>query len=287
MNTDRPGLEMKDLPEPVIPVGIQADRMPSLLENWFLGSKAKRWLSRRRFVAVTGMLPAGMGRRALDVGCGWGYNLFLLGLRGYAPYGIDIVQNDFAAASMIAAANGTQSRLSCADMSALPFGDGTFAAVTAVETFEHVFHPDRRSAVREAWRVLEPGGALVLSTPNYYSFVETGKRVANRLPFLKRALPGMCYPVGEIERSDYHPYRYHRPSPEGEIRSMLEDEGFEVTGSQRIIFVLKNLPDPVFPLARGLEAVMERTPPISLLASTLVLAAVRPGIPPDRPADAS
>lgn len=271
-----PVLKMEDLPEPVIPDGIPAGRMPSLLENWFLGTKAKRWLSRRRFVAVTGMLPAGKGRRALDVGCGWGYNLFLLGLRGYDPYGIDIVQDDFVAASMIARANGTEAGLCGADMSHLPFGDGAFSAVTAVETFEHIFHPDRPAAVREAMRVLEPGGALVLSTPNYCSLVESGKRVVTRLPLLKKALPGMCYPVGDIGRGDYHPYSYHRPSPAGEIRSLLEGEGFEVTGTERIIFVLKNLPDSLFPAARGFEAVMEHLPPVNLLASTLVIRAVKP-----------
>ena len=268
-------LRMKDLPEPVIPDGIPDDRMPSLLENWFLGSKAKRWLSRRRFVTVTGMLPPGKGRRALDVGCGWGYNLFLLGLRGYDPYGIDIVQNDFVAASMIARANDTEAGLCGADMSGLPFGGRAFAAVTAVETFEHVFHPDRRAAVREVMRVLEPGGVLVLSTPNYYSFVESGKRVVARLPFLKKGLPGMCYPVGDIERGDYHPYSYHRPSPAGEIRSLLEGEGFEVNDIRRIIFVLKNVPDSLFPFSRGLERVMEHLPPVNLLASTLVVRAVR------------
>ncbi len=276
MTDTAPGLSMKDLPEPLIPSGIPDELMPSLLSNWFLGSKARRWLSRRRFVTVTGMLPEGKGRRALDVGCGWGYNLFLLGRRGYDPYGIDIVQNDFAAASMIAGANGAEAGLCGADMSGLPFSDGTFAAVTAVETFEHVFHPDRRAAVMEAMRVLEPGGVLVLSTPNYYSAVESGKRVATLMPLIKKALPGMCYPVGDIERADYHPYTYHRPSPSGEIRSLLAGEGFEVTAVERIIFVLKNVPDFLFPAARVLESLLEILPPFDLLASTLVVRAVRP-----------
>jgi len=268
-------LRMDDLPEPLIPDGIPPGEMPNLLENWFLGSKAKRWLSRRRFVTVTGMLPPGEGSRALDVGCGWGYNLFLLGRRGYVPYGIDIVQNDFTAASMIAAANGEPARLCGADMSSLPFADGSFGAVTAVETFEHIFHPDRPAAVREARRVLSPGGTLVLSTPNYGSLVEAGKRLANRLPALKRALPGMCYPVGDIPREEYHPYSYHRPATEGEIRTLLEAEGFEVTGSTRIIFVLKNVPDPLFQVSRAVEALFERLAPVNLLASTLVVRGVR------------
>jgi ubiquinone/menaquinone biosynthesis C-methylase UbiE len=269
-------LLMENLPEPVIPEDIPVEKIPGLLENWFLGPKAMRWLSRRRFVAVTGMLPPGEGRRALDVGCGWGYNLFLLGQIGYKPFGIDIVQNDFEAASEIASANGLKPVLCGGDMSSLPFDDGSFAAVTAVETFEHIFHPDRRAAVSEAMRVLEPGGVLAFSTPNYTSIVESGKRIVTRLPVLKRILPGMCYPVGDIKRSDYHPYSYHRPSPAAEIRTLLEEVGFEVTGMKRIIFVLKNVPDRLFGAARAIEGIMEGIEPVGRLASTLVILASKP-----------
>jgi ubiquinone/menaquinone biosynthesis C-methylase UbiE len=250
--------------------------MPSLLKNWFLGPKAKRWLSRRRFAAVTGALPEGRGERALDVGCGWGYNLFLLGRMGYEPFGIDIVPEDFHAAVRIARANGIAAGLAVADMSGMPFGDGSFAAVTAVETFEHIFHPDRPSALSEAYRVLRPGGAMVISTPNYYSIVETGKRLISILPPLKRIMPGMCYPAGELPRRQYHPYSYHRPSPAREIRALIEAQGFEVVCMRRIIFVLKTVPDALFRISRSVESVMERIPPVRLLAATLVIRADKP-----------
>ena len=99
------------IPEPRIPDGLPSDKIPSLLKNWFLGSRARAWLSRRRFITVTGLLPPGEGSRALDVGCGWGYNLFLLSHRGYKSYGIDIVQDDFQAAVLIAKANDAAPRL--------------------------------------------------------------------------------------------------------------------------------------------------------------------------------
>jgi len=267
--------DISTLPELKIPGDIPAERMPSLLANWYLGPRARRWLSRRRFAAVTGSLPPGSGGRALDIGCGWGYNLFLLERRGYEAYGIDIVPDDFEAATMIARANGLEARLCRADMSSLPFDEGCFSAVTAVETIEHVYHPDRDEALAEVARVLRPGGVLVLSTPNYRSLVETGKRVAVRMPALRRLLPGMCYPVGDIPRSDYHPYSYHRPWRTGEAVSALGRHGFEVDMKERIIFVLKNVPDGLFPSARGAEALMERLPGVGALASTLVLRAVK------------
>ncbi len=262
------------LPDPVIPGNITGDEMPSLLANWFLGSKAKRYLSRRRFMTVTGIAARSRrGGRALDAGCGWGYNLFLLERAGFRPFGIDIVQNDFTAASKVASANRVTINIAGADISALPFVDSAFSAVTAVETFEHIFEPDRVKAVREAARVLEPGGVFVLSTPNYRSLIESVKRLIVKLPILKKLFPVMCYPVGDIERGDYHPYSYHRPMKPAGIRKLLESEGFAVTGMKRVLFVFKNTPDLLFPLFRTVEYLLERIPLVRVLAGTLIVTA--------------
>lgn len=260
-------------PEPLIPDDIPEEKLPSLLVNWFLGSRARRYLSRRRFLTVTGLVPEADGARALDIGCGWGYNLFLLRAKGYRPVGLDIVQNDFFAAACIASANGYEADLAGGDMGAIPLGDSTVDAVTAVETMEHVFFPDRTRAVTEVSRVLRPGGVFVLSTPNYFSLVEAGKRFIVRFPFMKKFLPTMCYPVGDVSREDYHPYSYHRPSPEREIRRLLESSGFEITASRRIVFIWKSLPDPLFPLCRMAEPLLERIPLVNRLGSTLIVAA--------------
>jgi len=259
--------------EPIIPGDIPGGKMPDLLRNWHLGSKARRHLTRRRFLSVTGSLPSGVGSRALDAGCGWGYNLFLLAARGYRPYGIDIVQNDFYAARAIASANGYESPLAGADMSALPFAAGSFAAVTAVETIEHIYEPDRPAALREVARVLAPGGLFALSTPNFDSIVETGKRIIVRLPALKRCFPSMCYPAGEVRREEYHPYRYHKPVRSAELRAALVEAGFTVERARTLIFVWKNAPDFAFPVLLALEWILESIPLVRGLASTLLVVA--------------
>ncbi len=64
----------------------------------------------------------------------------------------------------------------CGDATNLPFADNCFDAVTMFDLLEHV--PDDRTAVNEAFRVLKPGGFLLLSTPNenwrfpYYGFMQ-------------------------------------------------------------------------------------------------------------------
>jgi demethylmenaquinone methyltransferase/2-methoxy-6-polyprenyl-1,4-benzoquinol methylase len=63
---------------------------------------------------------------------------------------------------------------------ALPFPDGAFPAVVAVDTFHH-FH-DHAEAARELVRVLAPGGRLVIEEPDVRRFavklVALGERLA-------------------------------------------------------------------------------------------------------------
>ena len=52
-----------------------------------------------------------------------------------------------------------------ASVSRLPFSDGAFDIVTAVET--HFWWPDLPADLREVWRVLKPGGRLILIAEVY------------------------------------------------------------------------------------------------------------------------
>jgi len=53
-----------------------------------------------------------------------------------------------------------------ADAAYLPFKDAAFQSITLLEVLEHVAHPDL--VLREAQRVLVPGGTLLLSMPFLY-----------------------------------------------------------------------------------------------------------------------
>lgn len=55
-------------------------------------------------------------------------------------------------------------RFACADATRLPIADGSVDVVTLFDVVEHV--PDHAAALREAVRVLRPGGHLVLTTPS-------------------------------------------------------------------------------------------------------------------------
>jgi 2-polyprenyl-3-methyl-5-hydroxy-6-metoxy-1,4-benzoquinol methylase len=99
------------------------------------------------------------GRRVLDAGCGYGAFSRLARRRGAHVVSCDIARNLVARASMTALSHGV-----VGDACALGFRDGSFATVISSEMVEHVERP--ADAVRELARVLEPGGLLVLTTPN-------------------------------------------------------------------------------------------------------------------------
>jgi SAM-dependent methyltransferase len=102
------------------------------------------------------IVPAPSGR-TLDLGCGEGR----LG-RDLAALGHDVVGID-ASPTMIAAARevAPEVELHLADAADLPFADASFALVVAFMSLQDV--DDLAGAMREATRVLAPGGRLCLA----------------------------------------------------------------------------------------------------------------------------
>ena len=97
------------------------------------------------------------GRRTLDVGCGTGAFAVELAKRGGKVWGIDASPEMLAEAQ----AKETRARFREADAEALPFKDGWFERVVMRLSLHHL---DRPRALREAARVLVPGGRLVVGT---------------------------------------------------------------------------------------------------------------------------
>lgn len=264
------------LPDIAIPPDLARDDMPDLLRHWYLGPRARRHMMLRRFAEVDRHLDLASGRRVLDVGSAWGFNVMALNALGFRAVGVDIVPDQFAVGKRVAEFNRIPFDVAGADACALPFRAASFDHVTLVETFEHIFAEDRSRAMAECFRVLRPGGRIVLSTPNHASLVERAKRVAVRHRWIRAQLPSMCYPDLGTTRDAYHPYRYHRPLPDREIVSLLSGAGFRVAGVSHFLFMLKSTPNALYAPWSRLEAASEHAPVVRRLAATVCVVATKP-----------
>lgn len=170
---------------------------------------------------VTSLRPGSL----LDIGCGRGFLLSHLADSGLTNLtGMDVY--DDVVSDRFVYARGDVTRR-------LPFEDGAFACVVAGEIIEHV--PDPDSFLREIRRVLEPGGTLVLSTPNMVSW-------ANRV-----LVPLGVQPLGTETSSEVALGRRHRLLGQGNqvqghlkvftfraLAEILERYGFEVTAREGV-----------------------------------------------------
>lgn len=165
-------------------------------------SDAKIAWEYERLARVAGR-PLDPAARVLDLGCGAAPGLRYFAAQGIPALGLDIAPAALRAArSLLPAA-----RLVCADLAApLPLRTGTIDLVILREVIEHLVAV--RPLLDECRRVLRPGGAVVLTTPNRWDM---------RRPFYRL--------TGGVWSGDADPTHVHIFDPP-ELRRLLTAAGF-------------------------------------------------------------
>lgn len=161
---------------------------------------------RHQILAAT--LAAGApiaGSRLVDVGCGTGELAMSSILKGaVSAIGIDATPAMIDIATARARAGRSRAGFQVAIAEALPFPDGSADIVTSTYFFHHLPSDVKRQALREMWRVLAPGGRLVIT--------DYGR---------PRGMVGWIasFPM----RFNFH--EYVRGQLAGELERMIADEG--------------------------------------------------------------
>ncbi len=125
------------------------------------------WWS-NRFFAMLARRNGRHGARLLEVGSGMGHLVGQLE-DTFETYGCDI--NHWAVKRSKPVVINTN--LQTASAQELPFNDNSFNVVIIKHIVEHL--PDPQKAIQELGRVVEPGGTLILATPNLDSLLKPWK----------------------------------------------------------------------------------------------------------------
>lgn len=140
-------------------------------------------------------------QRVLDVGCGNGYVLSRYARGGADVVGIDLTDTAVDLSRRRFALDGLRGQFVTGSAEALPFPSATFACVSSMGVLHHT--PDTGAAVREIWRVLEPGGRLIVMMYHQHSAVYRRLQLRSRrehrpLQELINEVDGAGNPKGEV-----------------------------------------------------------------------------------------
>lgn len=211
---------------------------------------------RDRFLAH---LPA--GEWLLEAGCGLGVEMVSLRERGLRVVGVDYALD----ALRRLRTHDPSMAVAGADIHALPFASGVFGGYLSFGVLEH-FRFGPLPALREANRVLRPGGTLVLTVP--------APNLVWRLVRLRRRLRGLVDPPpGEYFETTY---------AATVLAGFVRETGFELIECAPFghAFTLWGLGGPfraeghyqTSALADAAGAVLARLAPWSMSFTTLVIA---------------
>lgn len=169
-------------------------------------------------------------KKLIDFGCGAGFFLKLAKIAGYTVSGIELNKT---------LASATQRELNVTifneDINEFSDADNNYEIVTMLDFVEHLEQPFE--ILRKAFRMLEPGGCLVLYTPNHRSLLVKISRIITKIT--KKI--SFVYPIF----NDLHLVYFDKNS----LKKLAEDTGFKVIKTKMI----KYNPDRTG-IARGIIA---------------------------------
>lgn len=185
----------------------------------------------------------------LDAGCGPGYLLAELAARRFRLHGMDgaagMLRN--AEARLAALAPDPPVSFRQGDIEHLPYDDESFDLVCSTGVIEYLATDER--VLREFFRVLKPGGYLILPVTNVWSpvvWLDTPVEFLKRQGWFRRPFNSVWQRLGQrpILPRNFH-VRLHRPA---KFRAALRGAGFDLLDDVFFYFLPWPRPlDQLFP----------------------------------------
>lgn len=145
--------------------------------------------------------------RMLDLGCGMGRHSLLFAENGFEVTALDSSESGLRKLEASAAERGLEIEVVHADLTKLPFDDGSFDAVLAYHSIYHVDSEGIVAAISELHRVMRPGAEVYVtfnskSNPTY---ADPRNQVVDANVRMKQEEDGTVLPhyycdVGDIRR---------------------------------------------------------------------------------------
>ncbi|MBG85451.1 MAG: hypothetical protein CMO80_00930 [Verrucomicrobiales bacterium] len=170
--------------------------------------------------------------RALDVGCGVGQVVHQLDKKGVEAHGVDVSEPN------IQKAREVSDRVEAYDGRRLPFEDGFFDSVGALNVLEHVDEPE--AFIADLVRVAKPDGKIVISSPNFlrvlgfrdYHYRMRG--IGNKLSNLRRLMAKRSQMKNKPDE-----VQFERMKPIIREKFQPDDDAIVVTNMLEMMFFLE------------------------------------------------
>ena len=138
-----------------------------LLEDWFGKEEAAHGI----YDDFAKRAGNPVGAAVLDIGFGNGITASVFAERGAHVSGLEVSPELLSFAKDYLKSKNISADLALYEGNLFPFDDGTFDYIYSVSVLEHV--SDSGAVMKEAYRVLKPGGRFYLAFPNRWNPKET------------------------------------------------------------------------------------------------------------------
>ena len=240
-------------------------------QSLYIGAPRGAALSRTVHVISAKLRRIGRlsGDRLLDVGCGDGTFTRELGAKFRQIHGIDVQDNYL---EQFRAAVKGDSRFSISNMSAsdMEFPNDYFDTVITIETLEHI--PNLSAAAAEIFRVLRPGGELLITVPNrWFPFENHGAQF------------GRWQWGGRVPLLTYWPWLHRRTALARvfkirDLDSLFTTRGLRQTAVTYAWPTFEHGGNPFQPLLRPLFGLMRKAEesPLRMFGSSVIVQYMKP-----------